>query len=75
MRERLAISRDSKGVPEARVLAEHLWELVEYLSYQRATVLYRYEAGYFVVSFPRHDVAGAQQILDEWVEAEEGVPA
>ena len=70
MRERLLVTTDAKGVPAARVACHRLWELVEFLSGQRAAVSYAYETTCFVVSFPRLDPAAAQRTLDEWVDAE-----
>jgi hypothetical protein len=46
-----------------------MWDLVEYLSYQRVGVTYQYHATYFTVTFPRMDLESAQRILDEWVHA------
>jgi len=46
-----------------------MWDLVEYLSYQRVVVNYEYHASYFTVTFPHMDAESAQRILDEWVHA------
>jgi hypothetical protein len=43
-----------------------MWDLVEYLSYQRVTVSYQYEESHFIVTFPRQDAPSAQRILDDW---------
>lgn len=69
MRQRLSVSLSSDGLPSAQVPFECMWNLVEYLSYQRVTVTYTYQDSYFTVTFPRMDREGAQRILDEWVHA------
>ena len=66
MRQRLQIATDEGGVPHARVPFSCMWDLVEYLSYQRVGVSYQYEATHFVVSFHRQLAPDAQRILDEW---------
>jgi hypothetical protein len=43
-----------------------MWDLVEYLSYQRVVVNYAYHASHFTVSFPRCDIDSAQKILNNW---------
>jgi len=43
-----------------------MWDLVEYLSYQRVAVSYEYQSTHFTVCFQRMDQAGAQKLLDEW---------
>ena len=69
MRQRLIVTPDSTGLPFAMVPFHCMWELVEYLSYQRVAATYRYESSYFTVTFPRMDVDSSQRILDEWVHA------
>lgn len=69
MRQRLVVSQDESGLPVARVPFFCMWDLVEYLSYQRVTVSYQYQASHFTVTFPRQDVASAQRILDDWSHA------
>ena len=66
MRERLIVTTDPSGVPQADVPLTSMWDLVEYLSYQRIAVSYHYRATHFTVSFPRQEVSEAQRILDEW---------
>ena len=66
MRQRLIVTIDSSGIPQADVPLTSMWDLVEYLSYQRVAVSYHYRATHFTVSFPRQDVSAAQRILDEW---------
>jgi len=70
MRERLQVSTDAHGVPHAKVPSSCLWDLVEYLSYQRVAVSYHYEATHFTVTFPRQEPRGAQKIMDEWIASE-----
>ena len=69
MRQRLNVTIDGNGLPCAQVPFQCMWNLVEYLSYQRVTVTYTYQESYFTVTFPRMVREGAQQILDEWVHA------
>ena len=69
MRQRLIATPDPCGLPCAQVPFPCMWDLVEYLSYQRLGVTYQYHATYFTVTFPRMDLDSAQQILDEWVHA------
>ena len=66
MREHLKVALDSSGLPAAMVPFSCMWELVEYLSYQRVTVSYQYHASHFTVTFTRSDVESAQQVLDGW---------
>jgi uncharacterized protein YggE len=72
MRQPLIATLDDAGLPCASISFSAMWELVEYLSYQRAAVVYHYDASHFTVTFHRTDLASAQAILDEWVHA--GVP-
>ena len=67
MPQRLVVTHDSSGLPKAEVPFACMWDLVEYLSYQRVTVSYHYQATHFVVTFPRQDLAAAQEVLDTWV--------
>jgi hypothetical protein len=73
MREHLKVYTDSHNVVRAEVPCTSMWDLVEYLSFQRTAVTYEYEATHFVVWFPRLDEASAQQILDDWVHSSAGV--
>jgi hypothetical protein len=73
MRQRLTVTADAAGVPAAEVPFSCMWELVEYLSYQRVAVTYQYHASHFTVTFPRQDVAGAQRLLDEWATSPSGM--
>jgi hypothetical protein len=43
-----------------------MWDLVEYLSYQRISVSYQYQATHFTVLFPRQEATAVQKILDDW---------
>ena len=54
------------GVPFVRVGPREVWDLVEYLSWQRERVTYSHEDGEFVVRFPHRDPASAQQLLQRW---------
>jgi hypothetical protein len=60
---------DPCGLPCAQVPFPCMWDLVEYLSYQRVGVTYQYHASHFTVTFPRMDLESAQRILDEWAHA------
>ena len=68
MRQQLTVRPDATGLPSAQVPFSCMWDLVEYLSYQRVVVNYQYEASHFTVSFPRMDGLAAQRILDEWAQ-------
>ncbi len=69
MRQRLVVISDAQGVPRVEVPFSSMWDLVEYLSYQRAAVSYQYQATHFLVTFSRADTTTAQRVLDEWVNA------
>ena len=69
MRQRLFVTSDADGFPSAQVPFDCMWDLVEYLSYQRVVVSYQYHPAHFTVTFPRMDTECAQRILDEWVHA------
>jgi len=67
MSERLAVKvREDSGVPYVQVPGKAMWELVEYLSCQRTTVHYSYQATGFTVQFLRMDHTAAQAMLDDW---------
>ena len=66
MPQRLIVSTDPAGIPKAEVPFSCMWDLVEYLSYQRVTVAYHYQATHFVVTFPPKHLASTQQVLDSW---------
>ena len=57
---------EQTGLPYMEVPQAVMWDLVEYLSFQRVAVSYEYRAGHFTVCFLRSDVATAQQLLDDW---------
>ena len=73
MRQALTVMADAAGVPHAEVPCTSMWDLVEYLSYQRVAVTYQYRASHFIVAFPHQDADSAQRVLDEWVHASNGV--
>ena len=66
MQRLLATASRLSGKPCAYVPQQCIWNLVEYLSYQRAQVEYSYEHELFCVTFTHTDVASAQRLLDEW---------
>jgi hypothetical protein len=66
MRQSLVVVPDASGLPSAKVPFPCMWDLVEYLSYQRVVVSYQYHATHFTVTFPRSDMETAQVLLDEW---------
>ena len=70
MRQRLIVSPDSTGIPTATIPFTCMWDIVEYLSYQRVAASYQYEASHFTVAFPSLDLTAAQQLLDGWSRAE-----
>ncbi|HUO06795.1 MAG TPA: hypothetical protein VM008_00550 [Phycisphaerae bacterium] len=73
MREPIKASADVTGVPCAEVPCASMWDLVEYLSFQRVSVTYQYQASHFIVAFPHQDIESAQRVLDEWVHAGAGI--
>lgn len=62
---------EQTGLPYAIVPSCCMWDLVEYLSFQRVHVTYDYRATNFTVCFARTDQASAQAILDEWSRSSE----
>jgi hypothetical protein len=75
MREKLEIQTfHQTDVPIVSVNPDAVWDLVEYLSWQRVAVNYSYEGGHFVVRFTRSDRATAQKFVDEWYTSEEATP-
>jgi hypothetical protein len=74
MRQPLSATLDEFGLPSVEVPFPCMWELVEYLSYQRVAVLYRYDVSHFTVTFQRTDLASVQGLLDEWAHAEAREP-
>ena len=65
MRQQLTIISAS-GIPYAEVPCDCMWDLIEYLSYQRVAVHYDFKQTHFTVAFPKQSAAGAQKLLDEW---------
>ncbi len=70
MRQRLMVTPDATGLPSAEVSGTCIWDLVEYLSYQRAAVTYHHYPTHFTVTFERMDMESVQRLLDEWALAE-----
>lgn len=67
MRQKLQVQVSEKtSLPIAVVPSSCMWDLVEYLSYQRVAVSYEYCATHFTVCFHRTDRTAAQRLLDEW---------
>lgn len=62
---RVEVSEQSK-VPFARVPCDCMWDLIEYLSYQRASVTYDFKSTHFTVAFQKQSAASAQELLDHW---------
>jgi hypothetical protein len=62
---KVVVSEDSR-VPYAEVPCDCMWDLIEYLSYQRVTVNYDFKTTHFTVAFPRQSAASAQELLDQW---------
>lgn len=56
------------GIPMAHVSSDDIWELTEYLSWQRVPVSYSYGGSDFVVSFMSMGCDAAQRLLDYWAE-------
>ena len=70
MDRHLNVQTDRAACPFARVPEGGLWNLVEYLSFQRVHVVYHFEKGDLHVTFPTLGPAAAQRILDDWAHAE-----
>lgn len=70
MRTRLLATLNPDQTPRAEVPSASMWDLVEYLSFNRVNVSYQYASTHFVVSFPRNDLASAQSFLDDWVHSQ-----
>lgn len=67
MRQKLRVCvSDHSGLPYANIPSACMWDLVEYLSYQRVAVSYEYRSTHFVVCFLKTDQPTAQRMLDEW---------
>jgi hypothetical protein len=66
MRQHLSVVAGPAGIPAAEVPFPCMWDLVEYLSYQRIAVSYQYSASHFTVTFPKLDAASAQRLLNDW---------
>jgi hypothetical protein len=69
MRQTLRATLDATGLPSAEAPVTCMWELVEYLSFQRVAVTYHYQAHHFTVTLPHMDLASVQRLLDEWLRA------
>jgi len=69
MRQPLIAEPDDAGLPCAKVPFSCMWELVEYLSCQRVSVVYRHHASHFTVTFQKMEMECVQHLLDEWVHA------
>ena len=69
MRQPLVAETDDSGLACAKVPFSCMWELVEYLSHQRVSVLYHHHTSHFTVTFQKMDMASAQGLLEEWVHA------
>jgi hypothetical protein len=75
MREKLEIQTfHQTDLPYVSVNPDAVWDLVEYLSWQRVAVTYSYEGAHFVVRFTRSDRAAAQKLLDSWTASEGAMP-
>ena len=67
MRRKLQVlAGKPSGIPYAKVPLDAMWDLVEYLSWQRILATYDFETTHFTVTFPHLDIAGAQRLLDDW---------
>jgi len=67
MRQKLDVRiSDDARVPYANVPCDCMWDLIEYLSYQRVGVHYDFKDTFFTVTFPRQSAAAAQELLDHW---------
>jgi hypothetical protein len=77
MRRKLKVTvSDPTGTPYANIPCDCTWDLIEYLSYQRVTVNYDFQATHFTVAFPKQNVRSAQELLDHWADGDvEGAPA
>jgi len=64
---------EQSGLAYSEVPLSAMWDLVEYLSYQRVAVSYEYRATHFTVCFLRSDMVTAQRLLDDWSKARAGL--
>ena len=71
MKNEIHVELGPNGVPVAYVPPPLLWNLVEYLSYQRVSVTYRYEETHFAMVFPKSDLATAERLLSDWAHSAE----
>jgi hypothetical protein len=57
---------EASHIPYAQIPCDCMWDITEYLSFQRVAVVYDFKGTHFTVSFPKLRVARAQEILDQW---------
>ncbi len=70
MKPHLTVHLDHAGHPYALVPDDWLWELVEYLSYQRLHVSYHFGGPHFAVTFQGQNPQQVQELLDHWAAEE-----
>ncbi len=67
MRQELkVVVSETSRTPYVEVPCDCMWDLTEYLSMQRVSVIYDFKNTYFTVSFPKQTAARAQELLDHW---------
>jgi hypothetical protein len=70
VQELRVIATDGAGVPRVDVPCDCMWDLIEYLSYQRVAVHYDFHDAHFTVTFPKQSAASVQQLLDHWAHSD-----
>ena len=71
MAANLQLQIDPDGHPFAVVPHENIWDLVEFLSFQRVHAQYDYSQSNFIVHFPTMDHAAAESMLHLWLHPHE----
>lgn len=64
----LTVHADFEGHPYAEVPPHLVWDLVEFLSFHRPNATYHFDHDCFKVTFHRHTLQFAQELLDHWVD-------
>ncbi len=60
------LESSSSGVPYTNVPLDAMWDLVEYLSWQRVAATYNFATTHFTVTFTHLDMAGAKRLVADW---------
>jgi hypothetical protein len=60
------VQSSGNGPPRVWVPNPYKWDFMEYLAFQRVSVMYTHCDEHFIVSFLSLDHAGVQRLLDRW---------